>query len=268
MNSRHGGYEEIEFIAEYYDCVYDTHTRKVKDVDFFIDYSRKAGGRTLELGCGTGRILIPTAVSGSEITGLDFSPYMLNKCREKLSQQSEEVKYRVRLVQGNMVDFTIEERYKLVTVPFRAFQHLVPVDEQKGCLESVYSHLESDGLLVLDVFRPYLPRLIPNEEYMVEMEDTPETVLPNGRKLRRTNRVAGFHPELQYNDIEIIYYITFPDGKTERLVQSFPMRYFFRYEMEHLLTTCGFQVINLFGDFDKSEFAEDSPEMIFVAGKR
>ena len=45
------------------------------------------------------------------------------------------------------------------------------------------------------------------------------------------------------------------------------MRYFFRYEMEHLLNTCRYQVVDLFGGFDKSEFAENSSEMIFVAGK-
>ena len=57
------------------------------------------------------------------------------------------------------------------------------------------------------------------------------------------------------------------NGRTERLVQSFPMRYFFRYEIEHLLELCGFRVIDLFGDFDRSEYSSDSPELIFVAGK-
>ena len=45
------------------------------------------------------------------------------------------------------------------------------------------------------------------------------------------------------------------------------MRYFFRYEMEHLLELCGFRVTDLFGDFDGSEFTAGSPEMIFVAEK-
>ena len=49
MTSRYGGYEEHEFIAEYYDSAYD-HLR-LKDIEFFVDYSRGTGGRTLELGC-------------------------------------------------------------------------------------------------------------------------------------------------------------------------------------------------------------------------
>ena len=75
MASRFGGYEEFEFAAAFYDSAYD-HLR-TKDIDFFVDYSRKSKGHTLELGCGTGRVLIPTAAAGCEITGLDLSSNML-----------------------------------------------------------------------------------------------------------------------------------------------------------------------------------------------
>jgi len=44
-----------------------------RDIEFFVDYAKKAGGKILELGCGTGRVLIPTALAGYDITGLDFS---------------------------------------------------------------------------------------------------------------------------------------------------------------------------------------------------
>jgi hypothetical protein len=108
---------------------------------------------------------------------------------------------------------------------------------------------------------------MPNPKYAAEKEDMPETQLPDGRQLRRASRMAAFHREQQYNDIELIYYVTHPDGKTERLVQSFPMRYYYRYEMEHLLELCRFKVVDLFGDFDRSAYASDSPEMIFIAEK-
>jgi hypothetical protein len=91
--------------------------------------------------------------------------------------------------------------------------------------------------------------------------------LPDGRVIKRTSRTAAFHHAEQYNDIELIYYVKHPDGKKERLVHAFPMRYFFRYEIEHLLSLCGFKVIEFYGDFDKSAFYEHSPEMIFVAEK-
>jgi hypothetical protein len=61
--------------------------------------------------------------------------------------------------------------------------------------------------------------------------------------------------------------VTYPDGRKERLVQAFPMRYFYRYEIEHLLNLCGFTIVEFYGNFDKSAFIEASPEMIFVAEK-
>jgi len=265
MKNRYGGYEYQEFVAEFYDVAYETH--RSKDIDFFTDYSRKSGGRTLELGCGTGRVLIPTAIAGCEITGLDLSPYMLARCRQELDNQPREVKERVRLIQADMTAFDTSEKYSLVTIPFRPFQHLISVGEQKACLNCVSQHLVPGGSLIIDVFHPYPPRLVPDPTYTVEVEDLPETELPDGRKLRRTNRVAAFHRDQQYNDVELIYYVTHPGGKTERLVQAFPMRYFFRYEVEHLLNLCGLKVVDLFGDFDRSSFSGDSPEMIFVAEK-
>jgi len=268
MASRFGGYETLEFVAEFYDLEYEhLRSQRSKDVDFYVDCSREAGGQTLEVGCGTGRVLVPTAISGCDITGLDFSPYMLKKCQEKLDKQVSKVQQRVKLVQGNMTGFKTGESYSLATIPFRPFQHLISVEEQKACLNCINKHLVPQGKLIFDVFHPKLARLV-DIKYTEEIEDYPETQLPDGRKLRRANRTTGFHREQQYNDIELIYYITHPDGRTERLVQSFPMGYFFRFEMEHLLELCGFRVMELFGDFDRSEFTTESPEMIFVAEKK
>ena len=266
MTSRHGEYDYREFVAEYYDTAYEA--ARQKDLDFFVDYARRTGGRTLELGCGTGRVLIPTATAGCEITGLDMSSYMLKICREKLSQQPAEVQGRVKLVQGDMTDFDTGETYSLVTTPFRPFQHLITVDEQKTCLNCANHHLFPGGLLILDLFDPRFQRLIPDPQYMSEIEDVPEMKLPGGRLFRRTNRTVGYHREQQYNDIGLIYYITHPDGRQERLVQAFPFRYFFRYEVVHLLELCGFRVVDIFGDYDHSPLSNDSAEMIFVAEKR
>ncbi len=261
--SNYGGYDDREFVAEFYDVMYDL--MRPQDIAFFVDYARESGGRTLEVGCGTGRVLIPTAAAGCDITGLDLSPHMLRICREKLNEQPRDVHQRVKLVEDNMTDFNIAEKYHLATIPFRPFQHLFTVAEQKACLDCIRRHLVPGGRLVFDVFNPNFERLMANPRYTQETEDHPMTKLPDGRKVRRASRMSGFHREEQYNDIELIYYVTYPDGKTERFVQSFPMRYFFRYELEHLLEFGGFKIIDLFGDFDKSAYSGDSREIIFVA---
>jgi SAM-dependent methyltransferase len=266
MTSQHGGYDNREYVAEYYDVAYNR--RNNIDVGFYVNYARDCGGRTLELACGTGRILIPTAIAGCEITGLDLSALMLQQCREKLAKQPQDVQKRVKLIQGDMTDFNTGEKYSLVTIPFRPFQHLVTVAEEKASLGYIHKHLKPNGKLVFDVYNPNPLRLVPNPEYTTEREDFPEAAMPDGRKVRRTSRMAGYHGDLQYNDVELIYYVTHPNGKKERLVQAFPMRYYFRFELEHLLELCGFKVVDMFGGFDKSAFTNDSSEMIFVAGKK
>jgi hypothetical protein len=92
-----------------------------------------------------------------------------------------------------------------------------------------------------------------------------EYEMSSGRRVRLTERVTAFHRAEQRNDVEMVYNVTHCDGREERLVMSFPFRYFFRYEVEHLLARCGFLVEELFGDFDRSRLQDHSPEMIFVA---
>jgi SAM-dependent methyltransferase len=262
--TKSSGYEDLEFVSDFYDSMYSHLARR--DIEFFVDYAKKAGGKTLELGCGTGRVLIPTAAAGCEITGLDFSPYMLQKCREKLTNQTKTVQSRVKLIQGSMTKFRTGEKYALVTIPFRPFQHLITVTEQKDCLDCIHQHLLEKGKLVFDVFHTYLPRLI-DTRYFMEMEVGESLIMPDGRVVKRTERTAAFHHAGQYNDIELIYYVNYPDGRKERLVHAFPMRYFYRYEIEHLLSLCGFKILEFYGNFDKSDFTDESPEMIFVAEK-
>ncbi|UCD85902.1 MAG: class I SAM-dependent methyltransferase [Deltaproteobacteria bacterium] len=261
--SENNASEDKEFAAEFYDISYSGR----KDIDFFVNYSLGAKGKTLELGCGTGRVLIPTAMEGCEITGLEISPLMLRRCQEKVEQQPEQIRKLITLIQGNMTEFNIGEKFPLVTTPFRSFQHLISTEEQKACLHCINEHLEPGGLLILDLFNPFLPRLY-DTKYEIEEELTPESELPDGRRLRCTTRTLAFHRDGQYNEVEIIYCLSYPDGRTEKRVHSFPLRYFFRYEVEHLLNLSGFRIKELFGDFECSRFCSDSPEMIFVAEKR
>ena len=67
---------------------------------------------------------------------------------------------------------------------------------------------------------------------------------------------------------ELIYYVTHPDGREERLVHAFTMRYLFRFEAEHLLARAGFQIEHLYADYDKSAYGSKYPgELLFVARK-
>ena len=134
-----GGYQDYAFVADLYDHVAPYATRP--DVDFFVAAAQAAGGPVLEVGCGTGRILIPTARAGVDIVGLDLSPHMLRICQQHLLDEPTAVQSRVRLHQADMRNFDLAQTFTLVTLPFRPFQHLTTVADQLACLASIHRHL-------------------------------------------------------------------------------------------------------------------------------
>ncbi|OLB37539.1 MAG: hypothetical protein AUH11_08415 [Acidobacteria bacterium 13_2_20CM_57_17] len=253
------------FIADYYDESPIVKGR-VQDVAFYRNAARDFGDPILELGCGTGRITMALAEAGKRITGLDLSGRMLERAVKKRAALRVEARERVHLVQGDMARFDLGEKFRLVIIPFRPFQHLLEVRQQMDCLECVRKHLASGGRLILDVFQTDAERM----HDPVHMREVPltEYETADGRHVRISERVAAFHRAEQRNDVEMIFSITHRDGRQERLVFAWPLRYFFRYEVEHLLARCGFKVAARYGDFDRSPIRDDSPEMIFVAETR
>jgi SAM-dependent methyltransferase len=260
------GGDTYAHVADLYDHVVPYRNRA--DVAFFVDAAREAGGRVLEIGCGTGRVLIPTARAGVEIVGLDASAPMLAVCRERLENEPDAVQSRVQLVQGDMRRFEQDRRFNLVTIPFRPFQHLATVDDQLSCLQSISKHLVDGGALILDVFNPSLDGLV-DQPGGDEYGDEPEFSMPDGRRVTRRHRLVAHDRTAQTTDVELIYHVTHADGRIERLVHAFTMRYLFRFEAEHLLARAGFDVEQLYAGYDKRAYGSTYPgELIFVARKR
>ena len=252
------------FIAEFYDYIPTVTVRH--DLEFYVSVAREYGDPILELGCGTGRVLLPLAREGSNVAGLDISEAMLARCRAKLAGEKDEVRRRVQLQCGDMTDFDLDVTFRLIIIPFRPFQHLLEVEQQLACLRCAHRHLAPGGRLILDVFQTDARR-IHDPAFLKETPPLREINLPDGRKLVQTERTAAFHRAEQRNDVELIHYIKHPDGRQERLVFAFTLCYFFRFEVEHLLARTGFRVAELCGDFDRSALRDDSPEMLFVAEK-
>jgi SAM-dependent methyltransferase len=256
---------DYEVAADLYDYVVPYRDRP--DVAFFVEAGRAAGGRVLELGCGTGRVLIPCARAGIDITGVDRAAPMLEVCRRKLEKEPAEVRSRVELVQGDMREFDLGRSFALVTLPFRPFQHLLTLHDQLSCLGAIRRHLADGGRLILDLFNPWLEALV-NWPGRGEFGDEPEFLTPDGRRVTRRIRIVEHDRFAQVNQVELVHYVTYPDGRAERLVEAFSMRYFFRFEAEHLLARAGFEVEHLYADYDRKPYGAQYPgELIFVARK-
>lgn len=255
--------DDYAIAADLYDYVVPYANRP--DVAFYVDEARNAGGPVLELGCGSGRVLIPTARAGLKITGIDASPHMLGICRHRLGAEPPEVQSRVTLIEGDMRSFDLGCRFALATIPFRPFQHLVTVDDQLACLAAIRRHLSDNGRLVFDLFNPSLD-LLANHPLGVESGHEPEFVTPDGRRVLRCYRTVAQDRFRQTGSHELIYDVTHCDGSKERLVHSFTLRYLFRFEAEHLLARAGFAVEQLYSDYARSAYGAQYPgDLIFVA---
>ena len=255
-------YDSIPDFGALYDAVPAYGTRR--DVAFYVEEARRAGGPVLELGSGTGRVLLSIARAGVDVTGIDGSAEMLARARSTLQREHAEVRARTSLHQGDARDFSLGRRFALVIAPFRVFQHLTTVEDQLSCLAAIARHLEPGGRLVFDVFNPHFSYLV--RDRTAETEDTPRFTLPDGRTLRRASRVLRVRWHDQVSETELVYYIAPHEGAAEvRHVQAFEMRWCLRAELEHLIARSGFQLEGFYGDFDRSPLTEPSPEMIVSA---
>ncbi len=123
--------------ARFYDLQYEEIR---EDIPFYIEYAQKQGSPILELGCGTGRVLIPTAEAGLEIWGLDISEGMLNVARSKIETLDREVVSRITLRRGDMGNFSLPKRFNLIIIPFRSFLILTTKGDQENALRCIRKH--------------------------------------------------------------------------------------------------------------------------------
>jgi len=238
-------------IARCYDGDYAALRTPSGDVAFYVEEALRAGGPVLELGCGTGRILVPSAQAGARMTGLDFSETMLRQLRAKLPEADVHV--------GDMRAFDLKRRFALVTIPFRALGHVHETAGQLAVFRNVSRHLAPGGRVIFNFFQPDPNYLVgPQPERLdVEHRDGDVTV-------RRYSTTVP-HVWKQVTDVAMRWEIEGGDGAIEHRAATFPMRWYHRFELEHLLARAGLAVEALYGAFDRSPVGPDTGELIFVA---
>ena len=109
--------------ARFYDWTYEGH---VEDIPFYIHLAKTYGSPILELACGTGRITIPIAKKGVTITGMDISPEMLQIAKTKLEKEPKDVQNRIQLLQKDMSNFKLNEKFNMIFIPLASFFSLAP----------------------------------------------------------------------------------------------------------------------------------------------
>jgi SAM-dependent methyltransferase len=248
---------EYDVMARYYDLFYSCLTA---DIPMYLGFAQRCGSPLLELACGTGRIVLPLARAGYEVTGLDVSLAMLERARAKV--EVEGLLTKVRLVQGDMRNFSLDGRYNLAYVPLNSFMHLTTVGDQLAALHCIRRHLVPGGLLVIDLYNPDLNILLEGDGRVVLEKMLTDPATGNTLQWFHTRRAD---PTSQMQEVTFIIDEIGADGTVRRTIFPFCMRYLVRPEMELLLEKAGFVTEQVYGSYELDTFGTDSEKMIFVA---
>ena len=252
--------ETFETIARFYDLLYGD---REDDLAMWLELAEAVEGPILEIGCGTGRVMVHLLQHDLRVVGLDISPLALQVARAKLDAGG--FGRLAALHSADMRQFDLPTKnFGLAFIPINTLMHCETLADQQATLDSVARHVRPGGELIIDLFHPNPQTLLEADgrlilENQIVDELTGHTV--QWFVIRRVN----FAQQIQevvfiLDEIQI-------DGIIRRETISFPLRYLHRFEMELLLRNAGFTLIDIFGDYDLSSFTDESPRMIFIARK-
>jgi SAM-dependent methyltransferase len=251
----------LDLIAQYYDLLFGDLD---EDWPLWEFVTAAVDGPILEVGCGTGRLLVPLAQAHHRLTGLDLSPLALEAAQAKI--RAARLSQQVSLHLADMRHFNLPRQdFALAIIPLNTFMHCHTIEEQLATLRAIHRHLRSAGQLVIDLFYPD-PTMLAEADGRLYFEA--ETVDP------QTGRTVQWYWRHDLDLTQQMRHLTYildelgEDGLVRRIMLPFSLRFFYRYEMELLLQTAGFTTTAIYGSYQLEPFESGSPKMIFVARKQ
>lgn len=214
---------------------------------------RKNNLNILELASGTGRISIPLLREGLNVTGLELSKSFCEASVDKAIPYKKQAKF----IQGDITNFNLNEKFDVIFVGYNSFLHLLKNEDAEACLSCVKKHLNPNGRFYIDIYMPsplhyYRPENLryPTIEYF-DSQINEEVII------EETN---NYDPEREVNQLTWYY-----SSKTKKdfLINTFSTRMYWPDTMNRLLIEAGFEILNVWGDYDLNPFSEKSSLQIF-----
>lgn len=241
--------------------VYDAYVRFDDDIPFFVEAARAADGRVLELMAGTGRVSLPLAVEGVDLTAVDAVVDMLAVLAAKARGRG----LAPALCCADARSLPFDGGFALVLLPFQGFSELLTADDQRRALASIHRALEPGGHVVLTLHNPRV-RLASITGDWVEAvrSEQPET---GGEIVVRFKTAFDRDAEIVRGLQRIEEYG--PTGDLARAIEL-PLTFSLtgRSDFRHLVREAGFEVVSLAGDFEGRSFHDaTSPLMVWTLAR-
>ncbi len=234
--------------AEFYDQLFSDN---LSDLEFYKFFIKKNNSLALEIGSGTGRLLLKLLESGLNVEGVEPSKEMLDICLKK----AKKFNLKPVIYQQSIENLKIEKKYKTIYMPLFVFQHLDKDDVQKS-LKNCYMHLEENGEILISIFM--------TENYENEDFWTLNTASKDGKIL--LYEMINFD---KINQIQIkkLKLEICKNKKTETYFSEIQFKIYTINEIKNLLEKNGFKDIEIFSDYSLEKNNIYSDILAFKAKK-
>lgn len=233
--------------------------RYTEDLQFWERLAKKTSGPILELGCGSGRILLSIADQQKMLVGVEIRhDYLLILKKRAEIKQYQNVVY----FQANITNFNLNLKFDLICIPCNTYSSLTEI-QRRAALQCAGKHLSESGILVISLPNPSLFKDLP-ETGDLEVEDVfPHPV--DNEPVQVSTRWECFSDHI---DIFWFYDHLKSDGQVNRYREV--VRHYLLSNEEYLaeLNQSGFISRFVYGDYDLSHYEEGSPHLILVSDKK
>jgi SAM-dependent methyltransferase len=228
-------------------------------------------GRLLELACGTGRVTIPLARLdvASEIVAVDSSAPFLQRLRDRLAAENDGVRAAVRVVEGDMRRPKLDGPFDMVIVPFNSLAYLIGREDRVACLTSARELLEPGGTFAFDIVQPRYDFIAESTGACPPLRVDVDHAAPElgvARFLRSYSDV--YEPRTQTLHTTNRFEIHYTDGRVEHRIGDLDWHIYFPEELELLLESAGFRIVDRYGDYERGPWTGASRRYLWVTEAR